>query len=193
MVRFHRFAPFVLIPALLLLSSCFAPQRAVLLEGIRKDPSAGAYIEDVPFYPQKDYMCGPAALASVTAYWATGKPDMEEIASGIYLEKLKGTLPMDMLLYARQKGFDAEFYASSMDDLREKLSAGYPLILFLNLGLKSYPVGHYVVAVGYSDAAEAVLVHSGTEKEMVMSYMQLEREWSLTGYSTLIVKPEAAR
>jgi len=168
-----------------------APDRAVVLEEIKNNPFAGAYIKDVPFFPQKDYMCGPASLASVIMYWNRGDTDVEEIAAGIYLERLKGTLPLDMLLYAREKGFDVEYYSGSMDDLREKLSGGFPLILFLNLGLKSYPAGHYVVAVGYSDAANAVLVHSGTEKESPMSYNELERAWSKTGHAALIVRPKA--
>lgn len=193
MACFKKIAPFAVIPFLLLLTSCFAPPRAVVLEEIENNPSTGAYIKDVPFFPQSDYMCGPAALASVTAYWNKGDAGMEEVASGIYLAKLKGTLPVDMLLYAKEKGFDVEYYSSSMDDLREKLSAGFPLILFLNLGLKSYPVGHYVVAVGYSDKARAVLAHSGTKKESSMSYDELERAWSLTGYAALIVRPKAGK
>ena len=193
MACFKKIAPFVFIPFLLLLTSCLAPNRAVVLEEIKNNPSAGAYIKDVPFFPQQDYMCGPASLASVTMYWNRGNTDVEEITAGIYIERLKGTLPLDMLLYAREKGFDVEYYSGSMDDLREKLSGGFPLILFLNLGLKSYPMGHYVVAVGYSDVVAAVLVHSGTEKESSMSYNELERAWSKTDYATLIVKPKAGR
>lgn len=193
MACFKKIAPFVFIPFLLLLTSCLAPSRAVVLEEIGSNPSAGAFIKDVPFYPQQDYMCGPASLASVIMYWNRGNADVEEIAAGIYLERLKGTLPVDMLLYAREKGFDVEYYSGSMDDLREKLSGGFPLILFLNLGLKSYPMGHYVVAVGYSDGVAAVLVHSGTEKESTMSYSELERVWSMTDYATFIVRPKAGR
>jgi len=191
MACFKKIAPFVVIPFLLVLTSCLAPKRAVVLDEIRKDPFAGAFIADVPFFPQQDYMCGPASLASVTKYWNREKPDVDEIAATIYNKKLKGTLPMDMLLYARENGFDVEYYSGSMDDLREKLSVGFPLILFLNLGLKSYPMGHYVVALGYSDTVRAVIVHSGLEKETTMSYSELERVWSLTNYATLMVIPKA--
>ncbi len=190
MAGLRKLIPFISLPLFLFLVSCAAPGREEVLRAIKDNPGSGAYISDVPFFPQKEYMCGPASLASVISYWAGGDARLKEIAKSVYVEKLKGTLPMDMLIYARERGFDATFYSGGMDDLKRRLSANMPLILFLNLGLQSYPVGHYVVAVGYSDAARAVIVHSGVDAEATIGYVQLEREWSATGYSTLLIRPK---
>ncbi|MBI2400120.1 MAG: C39 family peptidase [Deltaproteobacteria bacterium] len=154
-----------------------------------KPESAGLYIEGVPFFPQDEYMCGPAALASVIGYYGSSS-GMKDVAVEVYSEKLKGTLPMDLLLYAKAKGFEAKYYKGSMNGLKESLTRGEPLILFLNLGYSFYPVGHYIVAVGMDQVAGVVFAHSGTEKEQAFTMKELEKSWAKTGYSTLLVRPK---
>ncbi|MBI5344154.1 MAG: hypothetical protein HZB83_02270 [Deltaproteobacteria bacterium] len=96
---------------------------------------------------------------------------------------------MDLLIYAKDKGFDAAYYDGSMNDLREKLRERRPLILFLNMGFESYPIGHYIVVVGYNDRMEAVIAHSGLNREEVWRYPDLLRRWEKTGYGTLLITP----
>jgi hypothetical protein len=181
------------LPLFLALTSCAGVSREAVLKEIALHPREGAYIEGVPIYPQKDNMCGPAALATLINFWGGPEVSQQSIASEAYLEKLKGTLPMDLFLYAKSAGFEVSYYKGSMDDLRKKISEGKPLILFLNLGIESYAIGHYIVAVGYGEKARAVIAHTGSDREETMSYDALERAWSLTGYSTLLVEPKAVR
>lgn len=183
---------FVLAALLFAPAGCAGPDRAKVLEDIRTDPLGGAFIEGVPFFPQKDRMCGPAALASVMEYYG-GADRFDEVAKEVYSEVLKGTLPVDLLIYAREKGFNARYYEGGFEDLKGNLAAGRPLILFLNLGIAEYPVGHYVVAVGYNDRASTIIAHSGMKKESFISYKKLKRTWSMTGYSTLLLTPAAGR
>lgn len=157
---------------------------------VLKRPAEGLYIEGVPFFAQDEYMCGPAALASVIGYYGAGT-DMGDVAREVYSSKLKGTLPMDLLIYAREKGFEAKYYKGSMDDLRGSLKRKEPLILFLNLGYSFYPVGHYIVAVGMDEGSSVVFAHSGMEKEQAYPISELQEAWSKTGYSTLLVRPKA--
>lgn len=188
-MRRRTFAPaFCLFILCLLAVSCSGPGRDALLKDISADPSAGSYIKGVPFFPQNEYMCGPAALASVIGYWG-GKAGMKDVAKEVYEEKLKGTLPLDLFLYAKEKGFDAVYYKGSLADLKEKIDGGTPLILFLNLGYETYPVGHYIVVVGYSERSMAVMAHSATTEEEVFTYDDLLESWSKTGFSTLLVRP----
>lgn len=165
--------------------------------------NSGAYIEGVPVMAQEPRMCGPASLATVVA-WYDAQGDAIEarriseelivpIQKAVYEEALGGTLPMDLLLHARAMGFAAEFYEGSIGDLRDRISGGEPLILFLNLGLKAYPAGHFVVAVGYSDIKRAVVVHWGGSAEETIGYDDLERSWSKTAHSTLLIRPEGER
>jgi hypothetical protein len=67
-------------------------------------------IENVPFYPLEDYQCGPASLAAVLSFQGMAvSPD--DIAADIFSSKAKGTLGIDMVLYARGKGLSAEQYS----------------------------------------------------------------------------------
>jgi hypothetical protein len=179
---------------------CMGPDTKAVIEDIRGNPGPdafGIFLKDVPFFAQDDLMCGPAALASVIGYWgyragqSGGSTDarLHVIAREVYNEKLEGTLPMDILIYAKRKGFAAEYYEGGLKDLKDKLDEGTPLILFLNLGLDAYPVGHYIVAVGYNDRLGKVLAHSGLEARKLYSYKGLVRVWSKTGFSTLLVRP----
>ncbi|MBI4950253.1 MAG: hypothetical protein HY955_08940, partial [Deltaproteobacteria bacterium] len=36
-----------------------------IIDEIEANPGKGSFIRDVPFYPQDEYMCGPASLASL--------------------------------------------------------------------------------------------------------------------------------
>ncbi|TAN61711.1 peptidase C39 [bacterium] len=174
---------------LLALYACSAPGRGVVISDLRQNPGAGRVIDNVPFFPQSDYMCGPAALASVMGYYG-GNDGISDVARQVYQERLKGTLPIDLAIYAKERGFEVNYYSGGLDDLKEKLSAGVPLILFLNLGFKSYPVGHYITALGYNDNLKVVLAHSGIVKEDVFTYKKLLDAWQKTGFATLHLTPK---
>lgn len=187
MKRLFAFTAFFAVTIALL--SCSGPGRNAVIKSISAKNSAGRYIENVPFFAQTERMCGPAALASVIGFYGAGTK-MEDVAKEVYLEKLKGTLPIDLVIYAKKKGFEAVYYSGGLDDLKEKLRAGKPLILFLNLGFESYPIGHYVTAVGFDDALEAVLAHSGAVKEDVFSYRELLAAWQKTNFASLLITPK---
>ncbi len=185
---FHSFFKILLITVLFLPAAC-GIARDNILKDIKKDPASFHLIEGVPFYPQNEYMCGPSSLASVIGYWGV-RTDMKDVAKEVYEEKLKGTLPIDLLIYAKEKGFDAAYYKGGIEDLKEKISDKTPLILFLNLGYDFYPVGHYIVVTGYSDKYGAIVAHSGMESEAVFTYDELLRDWGKTDFSTLLLKPK---
>ncbi len=181
----------LLLAALFLPAACGLGSNGLLRE-MKNAPASFHFIDNVPFFPQSEYMCGPAAMASVVGYWGRHE-DMSDVAKSVYLEKLKGTLPIDLLIYARERGFDAAYYRGSLDDLRKKISQKTPLILFLNLGYDFYPVGHYIVVTGYSDRFRAVVAHSGTESEEVFTYDELLRDWGKTDFSTLLITPKGGK
>ncbi len=177
------------IPILIVLSGCSSIDRDVLIEGIKETPDSGSYIEGVPFFPQERFQCGPSSLASLLAFYGE-TVDKEEIAGGVYLPRLRGALPMDIVLYARKKGYISRYYNGGMDDLKTQISLGRPLILFLNMGLRIAPKGHYIVALGYSDMDSVVIAHSGRDKEAIFTYDMLEELWEKTGHGTILILPE---
>lgn len=165
------------------------PDIGTIKQGIYSNPATGFYIKDVPFFPQTRYYCGPASLASVMNYYGLSVTE-EEVAKEIYITKLSGTLPMDILRYARTKGLDGLYYKGSIDDIKKHISMGRPVILFLDLGYAAYPLRHYIVATGYNDEMGYLIAHSGREKEKVFSYKQIQEAWGKTGFGTILVTPK---
>ncbi len=154
-------------------------------------PSGQALRLDVPYFPQQVGLCGPASLTSVLKYWRE-EASVEEVARAVYLPELKGALGIDLTHFARQKGMQAESYAGSLADIRDHLSRGIPLIAFLNLGGRIFPVGHFVVITGLDEAREEVIVHSGAEANKPIPYRTFIAAWEKTNYWTLQVLPPPA-
>ncbi|MEE9543016.1 MAG: cysteine peptidase family C39 domain-containing protein [Thermodesulfobacteriota bacterium] len=184
-----RYVFSVLILALLVsLGACVAPTRGDLLKKFRENPELGAYIRNVPFYPQEEFMCGPSVLTSILNYYSSGY-DIDAVQREVFTEELNGTLMMDMLIYAKLKGFKTEAYLSDMIDLKIKLRQKKPLILFLNLGSEKKPRGHYIVAIGYDDDTKIVIAHSGVTEAEMITYEALKSAWEKTDYSALLITP----
>jgi len=149
--------------------------------------SSFVYVEGVSFYPQTEYQCGPASLAAVLNYWGKSVSP-EEIAEAIYLPRLKGSLNLDLWRYAADQGLDARIHQGSLQELEVELLQNRPVIAFLNLGYRFYPVGHFLVVVGLDPQREAVIVHSGKEKNKRMSYKKFLTAWEKTQYWSLLIR-----
>jgi len=160
------------------------------LDAVRADVAAGHghLITTVPFIPQEEYQCGPAALAMVLQYYgAAVHPD--EITRALYLPSVRGTLNLDLEFYARRLGFQARSFAGTLDRVKDELRHGHPLIVFQDLGGPLDPVPHFAVLVGYDERRQAVVLHSGTTAYHVLSYADFERTWARRRAWTLLITP----
>jgi ABC-type bacteriocin/lantibiotic exporter with double-glycine peptidase domain len=142
-------------------------------------------IRNVPFYPQKAYQCGPASLAAVFNYLGFSTTP-EAIARDIFSRSAEGTLTIDMLLYAQEKGFSATDYSGSMKDLREKIRAGSPLIVMVDYGYSVWQRNHFMVVVGYAE--NGVVVNSGREKGEFIGNESFLKTWKRTAYWSLWIR-----
>jgi len=165
---------------------------SILKDDIINHPSKGYYIHDVPFIPQKELYCGPASLATVLNFYGV-KTTQEEIGKEIYLPKLRGTLNIDLLTLAKQKGAQARYYSGSLDDIKINITKNRPLILLLNLGYEFYPVYHYMVVIGFHEENGFIIAHSGIERDKAFSYKELLNAWGKTSFGTLLITPSAER
>ena len=169
--------PFFIFIAFVLLHSCATSTPK---------SGQGYIIENIPFFPQTIYQCGPASLAGVMNYWGI-KVTPEEIAREIYSESARGTLNIDMVLYPQRRGLKTNQYRGDMEDLRKNVKSGYPVIVLVDYGFSIYQANHYLVVIGYND--HGVIVNSGKEKRKVISEEDFVRSWGRTKFWTLLIKP----
>jgi ABC-type bacteriocin/lantibiotic exporter with double-glycine peptidase domain len=152
-------------------------------------PSQAVLLKDVPFFPQLDYQCGPASLAGVLNYYGdTVTPG--EIAEAIYRQKIRGTVSLDMVLYARQRGFASKWYEGSAADVIGAVDSGSPLVVMIDLGFSLARAYHYMVITGYS--SQGVIANTGTTPQKLISWERFMSQWEKTHNWTLLITPKKA-
>jgi len=152
-----------------------------------KNSQAIRVIENVSFHPQEAYQCGPASLAGVLNYWGL-EASPEEIAAEIYSKSAKGTLNIDMALYAEKRGLKARQYGGSFEDIKSKIDSGYPLIVMVDEGFLVYQKNHFMVVIGYG--GEGILANSGAEQRKFIPVKNFSRSWKRTKFWTLWITPK---
>jgi ABC-type bacteriocin/lantibiotic exporter with double-glycine peptidase domain len=180
MGRYPLPAFLLLIPALL----CFCVKVPTV-----KGPETLRLIQNVPFYPQETYQCGPASLAGVLNYW--GLPvSPEVVAVEIYSPSAKGTLNVDLVSYAQEKGFKATPYSGNVEDIKKKIDSGLPLIVLVDYGFWVYQQNHFMVILGYNE--EGILANSGREQHKFISLRSFLKTWERTKFWTLLITPKGS-
>jgi hypothetical protein len=168
------------------LAGCATPQTDQLRDTAAVLP-ARAEVADVPFYPQEDNYCGPAALAMALG-WSGLPVTQDEVAAQVYTPEREGTLRSDIVAAARRHGRLA-VPVEQLADLMAELAAGHPVVVFQNLGLGWFPVWHYAVAVGYDRGAGDLVLRSGPEPRRTTPLATFERTWARGDYWGLVVLP----
>jgi len=161
------------------------PFAACVASHVEQRADYGHVIDNVPFFPQEEFQCGPAALASVLNYWNAGVTP-EEVGEEIFSKSARGTVTIDMILYARKKGFYAEQFRGSMEKVRDSVNSGYPLIVLVDFGFSVVQVNHFMVLNGYTE--DGVVVHSGKTANKFLREKDFITAWEKTGYWTLLIR-----
>ncbi len=175
----------IVVFAAAVLAGCAGQDFAALQPGLDE---RGHYIEGVPFFRQGESSCGPAALASIVSFWGQ-RVQLDEIIAKVYLPDLRGTLPMDMERYLRNRGFMTTTAAGTLDGLKAQIRRNVPVICLLDLGLGLYRKPHYVTAIGFDDGHKAMIVHDGITPNKVIAYERFLKEWNRGGNWMLVAVP----
>ena len=157
------------------------------LPGALADGGSSRVIEGMPFFPQEDNQCGPASLATVLNYFGV-QVSPDEIAREIYSKSARGTLTLDMVLYATGKGLSASQYRGNIYDLKSNIDAGYPVIVMVDLGFLLFQKNHFMVVKGYNE--DGLIVNSGTIEGKLIPERDFIRVWKKTAFWTLLVRPK---
>ena len=168
----------------ILLSSCTGLNKSVMLEKAGNVPPQ-VEIETIPFYFQKAYQCGPAALAMVLN-WSGLPISPEALTAEVFTPERKGSLQSAMVSAVRRNGRIAYVF-SGLSDLFAEVAAGHPVIILQNLGLSWYPVWHYAVVIGYDLPEKYVILRSGNIRRNRMSFRVFEKTWARGNFWGLII------
>jgi tetratricopeptide (TPR) repeat protein len=162
------------------------PQTAQLREALPQGIPEKVELTQVPFFPQEEYQCGPAALATALASFGV-KVTPEDLVPQVYLPERKGSLQVEMLAAARRHGLVSYQLAPRFEDLLRELAAGNPVIVLQNLGIGEG--WHYAVAVGYDYERGELILRSGTTERQVLAFTVHEMVWKRSGYWSMVALP----
>jgi len=175
-----------LLTLLALLTACAtSPQTRQLVD----DPPAipqRVELSEVPFFPQQEYHCGPAALAGIINYRGTVvQPD--EIARLVYVPELKGSLQVEIVAASRQFGLLPVQLDGKLESLLRELEAGNPVFVLQNLGLDAYPLWHYEIVIGYDFEQRYMILRSGVNRRITRSFALFEKTWQRADHWALVL------
>ncbi len=172
----------------LLLVGCASPQLRQLQLSTQRMVPLRAQIANVPFVPQDDYQCGPAALAMVAGH-AGVQQSLANWVEQVYLPARQGSLQPEMLAASRRAGLPAYVIAPRLQDLLREVAAGHPVLVLQNLSLPVSPLWHYAVVVGYDLQTEQIVLHSARSQSLSMSISAFERTWARSGHWAMLALP----
>ena len=134
-------------------------------------------LADVPFFPQEDFQCGPAALATVLQSAGIDRTPAQ-LVEHVYLPQRQGSLQVELLGASRRAGAVPYVLRPSLQDLLREVVAGHPVLVLQDVGWPLLPRWHYAVVVGYDLAQGTVTLRSGTIRRLVMSLAAFDRTWA---------------
>ena len=145
-------------------------------------------LDQVPFFPQTRYQCGPAALATVlNAQGLNTHPDV--LKDLVYLPEREGSLQVEMVAAARSHNMVVYPLEPELDAILEEIAAGNPVLVMQNLRLSWWPQWHFAVVVGYNANNETLILNTDTRRHYAQPYEAFHATWTRAGSWARVVLP----
>ncbi len=171
-----------------LLASCVAPQTRQLSNERPKDLPTKAFVKNVPFYPQKEFHCGPSTLAMTMNFHGMNLTP-QELAKDVFIPGRKGSFQVEMKAAVRKRGMLAYELTPELVYLLAEVSVGHPVIILQNKAIKYYPVWHYAVVIGYDLDKKRIYLHTGKNKNYSVSMSVFEHTWKRSNRWAMVTLP----
>jgi len=185
--RAFRARPVFFLSALaaLLLSSCvyWTPRS-------HAPTTSASVVENVPMQKWDIKSCGAGALSAVLQHYGDPVSMAEWDAK---LPKTRGgVMSIDLVLAARERGFDANLVTGDAGLVDAEVRAGRPVILMLQVIQapgKSYDFFHYIVIDGHDPEKNLYRTQFGDGKSRWARLERIEPAWKPTKYATVVIRP----
>jgi hypothetical protein len=161
-----------------------------LADGLPLSASRVIELGSTPFFPQEDYQCGPAALATLLV--ASGvEVTPEALVPEVYVPGRKGSLALDLVGATRRHDRLPWVLETTANEMVGELEAGRPVLLLQNLGLPQIPIWHYAVLVGYDAYRNVAILRSGDTERLEMKWQHFARAWDEGGrFAMTVLRPD---
>jgi hypothetical protein len=178
-------------PLLLLVSVTIAGCAASgpQLAQIAAPEPAHVELDATPFFPQRDYQCGPAALATLLV--ASGlDTSADALVAEVYLPGREGSLQTELVAATRRAGRQPYLLPTDVRAMFGEVAGGRPVVVLQKLGAGPWPGWHYAVLIGYDTTTNRVILRSGTTRRLEMSAKKFLWSWDRAGrWSLLALEP----
>ncbi|WP_460089210.1 C39 family peptidase [Pseudomonas sp. H2_D10] len=144
-------------------------------------------LNGVPTFRSEAYQSGPTALASMLSQQGiVMTPGL--LDKPLRLPGGEADLERNMQVLAREYGLMVYPLDARLTAVLAQVAAGYPVMARVGGGLWSD--AHYVVVVGFNQQKSTVLLRSGMDRRLLMSFSDFESKWASAGnWAILIQRP----
>ena len=178
--------------AALLLPAALAAGGCAALTFKSPDPGPqGHVLTGVPVPSFGIQSCGAGSLSAVLGYFGE-RVTLEELETALPKGRNNGVLTLDLVLEARQRGYDARMIEGSPELVERELLEGRPVILMievLNAPGQRRDLFHYLVVDGVEPSKGMIRVHLGDGKPRWTTFERLDPLWRATQRTTLLIAP----
>ncbi|WLG54631.1 cysteine peptidase family C39 domain-containing protein [Pseudomonas extremorientalis] len=135
-------------------------------------------LNGVPTFRSEAYQSGPTSLASMLSQQGiVMTPGL--LDKPLHLPGGEADLERNMQVLAREYGLMVYPLDAKLTAVLAQVAAGYPVMARIGGGLWSD--AHYVVVVGFNQQKSTVLLRSGMDRRLLMSFGDFESKWKSAG------------
>ncbi|WP_286222166.1 PA2778 family cysteine peptidase [Marinobacter apostichopi] len=147
-------------------------------------------LNDVPFYPQELYQCGPAALAMMlNSQGLNTNPDI--LRDLVYIPGREGSLQVEMVAGARSHNMLVYTLDGELESLLREVEAGNPVLVMQNLFYNWWPQWHFAVVMGFDPEKQTIILHTGTRERHEVSVKVFANTWARSdNWAAVILPPD---
>ncbi|HVR41065.1 MAG TPA: tetratricopeptide repeat protein [Thermoanaerobaculia bacterium] len=157
----------------------------------RSTSASAKVIPDVPMQKWDIKSCGAGSLSAVLQHY--GDPTTMESWQDTLPKTRGGVMSIDLVLAARQRGFDARLVTGDEALVQGELRDGHPVILMLQVIQtpgKSYDFFHYVVVDGYDPERHLYRTQFGDGKARWTKFERLDSAWKGGAHAAILIRPK---
>ncbi|AOY90231.1 hypothetical protein BKP64_09690 [Marinobacter salinus] len=145
-------------------------------------------LEEIPFYPQERYQCGPAALAMMLNSQGLNT-DPEVLKELVYIPGREGSLQVEMVAAGRAHGMLVYRLDGDLESLFREVYEGHPVLVMQNLMFDWWPQWHFAVVIGFDAQKRNVILHTGTRERYETSVEVFTNTWARSGNWAVVILP----